>query len=729
MKKIIFVLFLFQMLIFTFYGLLYLRSSNYFELMYKNNTLIRLNFDNDLDDFRFFLALIEEKDLVASRAIFPSPETLMIYTTDTTLGGRVSLLEGEFPTRKTAEFISTLKTGEEMQVGLIADIIPGLEIIVTDIYNPRNFILDGLYDINTTDRYILQSLLDELSYRLAYVELFGVEQPTNEGFLDNFRTIFFSMTLQDGFETLQMQVIEFIIIFSILVFCIFISVIQYVLNHLKASAIYFTHGFSKIKVIQRSSWKLIKTFCLSSAIMYMLTVCYLFYMNRMVFLSRLTQLSFIVMSSLIFLYLSLAILISFLAMKNFKITTVLKGQKFDSKIQVVNHLTKGIFTVVFLILFSFTLTNFQVLNNRLDALSHWEKAQNVHRITVSSAAGISTMATLNSQKIAFFHDLVNYHQGFIMDSTDIYWGDFLREEGGNQGPPGWEPHLLNRGINISISPSFLEINPIYDLNGNSVLNQLIFDDYVLNILIPERFMEIEEEIQRIFNDVFRSWREMNDQRELPTEFVPRKINSIHVADQQYYFSFNHRLRIEDGNRVKDSLVMIYHGKLADAFIPSLLTNSVYFHATTTDPFNEIESLIYKHGLQTQIQQVESIYSLNAREVRVIQEHQVRLITLLGILLVANVAVAYNLVANYYERSKFQIFLKSTFGWGWFKQNRKFILTYLIYTVSIILILMFYMGEIAFLMGLIVLCLDLISMSLFQKKLLEKSFSEIMKGER
>jgi len=84
--------------------------------------------------------------------------------------------------------------------------------------------------------------------------------------------------------------------------------------------------------------------------------------------------------------------------------------------------------------------------------------------------------------------------------------------------------------------------------------------------------------------------------------LAERINIIHVHDEQYYFSFNHRLRTHDGNRILDPFAIIYDEQLiSESTLARLLTSSVYFIAETNNPFAEIEPLIHYHGIQSEIQ--------------------------------------------------------------------------------------------------------------------------------
>jgi len=208
------------------------------------------------------------------------------------------------------------------------------------------------------------------------------------------------------------------------------------------------------------------------------------------------------------------------------------------------------------------------------------------------------------------------------------------------------------------------------------------------------------------------------------------VNVIDVRDGQSYFTLNSRLRINDGNRALDPFATIYDEQLMSDFsIASLLTHSVYFIAETSNPFAEIEPLIHAHGLERQIQRVEALYDDNMREIRTLQDHQARLRGLLVLLVISNVSVLYNLIANYFERHKFEIFLRGTYGWNIFRQNKEFLMTYFAYSLPLVLLMAYLLGFHFLFIGMTILMLDILAILLFQRSLMKRSFSEIMKGER
>ena len=113
MKKMISVLFALQLFIFSFYGLFYLRSSNFYDLMLSDRWPILLNFNHEIEDYDYFLTVTEEQGLIVSRVVHPDEETAIIYTTDVTLEGTVTLISGTFPEAQALHSSSALSRQEK----------------------------------------------------------------------------------------------------------------------------------------------------------------------------------------------------------------------------------------------------------------------------------------------------------------------------------------------------------------------------------------------------------------------------------------------------------------------------------------------------------------------------------------------------------------------------------------------------------------------------------------
>ena len=712
MKKIVGFLFALQLVIVLLYGLLYLDNLEFYETFLEDRSMLLLNFDDNLENHDFFLEIIEEKGVAVTRFVKPNEETILIYTTDVTLEGRINLLEGTFPQGGTSEFISTLATHDTAQVGLMNPVTRDINLTIAHINQGESVALDGIYYIHTTDERLLGEIIEELNLRLPLVNLFDD--------IPDMRIIrvLGSVYIQEAASPQTMlQMREFLFIFPVITLCLLVSLIQYVSVRMKRSTILAIHGYNKKKILKEMSLELVKIFFYSMVFIFILTILYIISTNRAMIL--LNFIRFFVSLTLlgIFSYLLLANLVMTLMLHQSSVMNTLKGRKIKLGIQVVNHAIKSIFVVMCIFQFVDVIIGLREFIPRVMALQHWQQTENVHRI-ITNGHTLSDLQRFDEQIIAFYHDLVTYHNGFIIDSRQVAHGEVCDVN------PWWcgERHLLDGSNEITINPNFLKLNPIYDFEGNFVYDRLILNDYTLNVLLPERFLAYEDEIYRVFLEMIEEWQSGFD--------VEMILNTIHVPNDQYYFSFDPWLRVADGHHIHDPIAHIYYGRVTDTlFIPSLLTHSLYFIAETDQPLAEIEGLIYTHGLSSEIQRIESVYNEHLGRINAIQEHYLRLVGLIVLLLVSNTAVTYNLMTNYFERYKFDIFLKSTLGYHRIRRNKLFLTTYMGYSIPIIILMALRWGRYVLLVGLIFLIIDLIMMFSFEKSLVKKSISEIMKGER
>ena len=717
MKKIIGFLFALQLVIVALYGLYYLRNLEFYETFLEDRSMMLLNFDDNFENYEFFLELMEEKGLTVSQLMRPNAETIMVFTSDVTSDGRFSLLEGHFPHIGTAEFISTLETEDIEQVGLMENLIHDINIIVAPMDQAQNFGLDGIYYINTTDALVLETIIEVLnSRRLPLVHLFD-DIPANR----IIRVLGSVYILEAPSAATMLMIREFIFIFPVMILCLLVSIIQYALGKIKSATIFAIHGYDRKRILKEITFDLVPILFYSTSVVLTGAIFYIVLTDRTLLFLNFTIYYLMFSFFAILFYTLLANAIVLLLMLSSNTMGILKGRKIKLRIQGVNHVIKFVFVIVCIFQFTDMITELRAFLPRIEALQYWEQAEGVYRIT-ANLHSLSDFTRYDEQKIAFYHDLVTYHHGFIMDSGRISWGDSCDAE------PEWcdNRHLLDGSNEITINTNFLRLNPIYDFDGNPVYDQLIRHDNTLNVLLPERFFDNEIEIYDVFLEKVTHWNRVS-----PTSTSEEmSVNIIHVPDGQYYFSFDPLLRIEEGHRIRDPIANVYDGVVTDAlFIPSILTHSLYFISESNQPFSDIESLVYEHGLTSEIQRVEAVYEQHLDRIYSIRAHYIRSIGLIALLIVANIAVTYSLVANYFERYKFDIFLKSTLGYHMLKRNQSFLTIYLGYSVFVIFLMRLFFGWYAFVVGIAILLVDTLTMTLFEKRLLKKSFSEIMKGER
>jgi|GEM_PF-3036721 len=701
------------------FGFLYFRNIDFYEIFLENRTLLLLNFDN-FENFEFFLEFMEEKELVVSKHTRTNSEILTIYTTEVILESRISLLEGTWPAEGSTEIISTYETMEAEQVGLFTNVVHGTNIILSHLNHHQDFGLDGFYFISTTDPELLETIVNTLVSRIPLVYVFD---DTPEWRVSR---VIQSIHVQDeviDFASSTLQIRELIFILPVLTLCLLASLIQYAVVRVKRMMILSIHGYDKKKVLRETTLDMGKSLLGSAIIIFVFAIISTLIINRMI-LTHLIRYFLMMSAILIVNYLVLVNVTMLILWRYSSISETLKGKKLKMGIQTLNHTIKFIFVGFCLFQFVDIIHGLKDYLPRVEAMPYWEQVKNVHRVVVGNHT-LSDFGHMDDEKLAFYYDMILHHRAFIMDASIISAAEMSTEDTWRE-----EVRFDYQNNEIIINPNFLVFNPIYDLNDNPVYDKLIFDDFVLNIILPERFWYMSEEIEADILNSFRGWiasYAINNEQTICNDDA--SINVIRVPDGQYYLLFDPFLRVESGHRTRDPIAIIYYGRFSDLFLPSALTHSFYFYSGSDDPFLEIEELVYYHGLEAQIQRVESVYHRHVNWMQAIEEHYWRLIGSVLLLVISNVVVTFNLVVNYFERYKFDIFLKSTFGWHPFKQNKVFLITYLSYSMLLAILMSLRLGWYALIVGVTVLIFDVTTMLLFQRRLLKKSFSEIMKGER
>ena len=728
MKAMLSILFIVQLFTTLLYGLLFIQREAFHSFVEDDVTIIEVNFGDYQDGLDRFLGIAADHKLDVSRIVFLDEETLIVYTTDLTLGGRVRLSAGRFPEEGTTEFVSNQDTDEDSQVGTMVSIIPEFKMAVSSIHSPYNFARDGWYYLHTSNSLIIEQLSEEV---MEFASYFSVVQR-----FEGEPSIFvFTYRYFGGF----FRAVEFVMISVVIFLCMLFSSIHYGIKKLKSSSILKIHGFSNAKILIKVISDLTKLLLASVAIAFTLSITYSIYMGYQLFLQEISLFFGMLSLFLITIYVIVVFLVVFLSLAIGHSVDTIKGKKGHLPIQVSNHILKIAFGVIFLVVAHFSFMTISYLSQRLNVSTYWDKTQDVYQIQVFSVGlgdwqGVGL--SIAYKKEALFWDLSESHNAFIMHANHFHFLDFW-------GSPYMDPvnapplELSPNGYRVDISPNFLKINPIQAVNNIDVNEQIVWNEYTLNLLVPEHLKRYEEEIIRLYLDefYFRSLMAVARLYTADTEVLEGlpnredlRINIIFVESNQYYFSFDPWLRPETGGRILDPIAVIYTGSLYPDFLGALFTSSLFFHSSAIDAYSDIFPLLDEHSLASAIQSVASVFDRNMRIILDLREQLFRSIIFIVILLFAGIAITYSTTVNYFEQKKYMLFVKRIFGYNIVKRNKTFILTLLGYMIPLLLIMSFLLGINVFLIGIVFFGLDILVALVFEHRLQIKSFSEIVKGE-
>jgi len=734
MKKLIGILFCFQLCVIVFYGVFFLRFEAHQRILPWDGIAVEVNFNGNVDHFHRFIEAIYNTELFVTH-VRPQSEFTYIYTTDITLNSEVVLSEGRFPARGTSEFIHTTQTEAENQVGLIDDILPSYELKITHFSNPLNFHMDGTYWFHTTDVSTVQAFVDEVTPYAFDIHMFSFER---EGHL--LFDLLLSMSLP--FQAVQGGW-EFIGLFTFFLFSLLFLMLQYGALMVRKQIIFKFHGISNFKILWNITRSTIFPLLIASAVAYIISVIYVYLMRFHLFLPEITFYFVVIASVLILFYLISINIFVYIQLHTSNKVSVVKGQRFNEGLQALNHLLKAAFSIMLMLTIFILRENIIALNERLAARPVWEETSNVYRIVSGwNTSGLLPELELEAaQRLASMHDyLMAEHGGFIVQgsrmSAILDWG-FQSYANPETAPP---LELSPNGHRIDISPSFLEVNPIQAVNGMDIEEQLVWDTTIKNILVPQSLEPYEKEFYELYLEHFywvkvvtyNTYALLLDEPLLETTIDELSLNIIYVNDDQCYFAFNAHLMQSTGGIVcNPSAVILHPDSVYNSYIFAVLQQSFYFRSDedTQGAFESILPAIQRYNLEDNIRFITPVYNEFAWAEQAITEQMMRLTVLAVLILSSSLATTYYLMATYFETNKFELVVKRNFGYHALKRNQTFTITLLSYSIPIVILGGLFLGWPVFLIGIVVIAVDILVAFAFERRLMNKSFAEIMKGER
>ncbi len=221
-----------------------------------------------------------------------------------------------------------------------------------------------------------------------------------------------------------------------------------------------------------------------------------------------------------------------------------------------------------------------------------------------AARSAHLLAELEDKAGAFVADFYNYQ---AMDDA----GTPLYTMNGMQFAEEIDP---NRHC-IRVSRNYFAHNPIETADGSNLMEQFVYDDLTLNLLVPEKYQDMEEDIVAAHRERFyfekveaeNSYNQeagISDRMNIAKEDL--KINIIYVKDGQDYFSFRSDCAPQTGCHVEDPVVQIYTGNIHCNYAHSFMSQWVYIPSeaeSAEEAYQEISDMIRSCGAEESVQKL------------------------------------------------------------------------------------------------------------------------------
>lgn len=219
------------------------------------------------------------------------------------------------------------------------------------------------------------------------------------------------------------------------------------------------------------------------------------------------------------------------------------------------------------------------------------------------------VSLLEEKAGAFVMDAYNY-QSMDDDGTPLY----------TMNSHSYPEEIAPTGWTVRVSRNYFLHNPIETADGADLAESLVYDDLTLNLLVPEKYRDREEEIMAVYRERFyfekvtaeNDYNEMAgipDRMELTEEEL--KVHIIYVKDGQRYFTYRSDCAPNTDHYITDPVVQIYTGNIHCNYAHSILTQWLYipFEGTGEEAYQSILPYIEECGAGESVKQVKPVKCL------------------------------------------------------------------------------------------------------------------------
>lgn len=293
----------------------------------------------------------------------------------------------------------------------------------------------------------------------------------------------------------------------------------------------------------------------------------------------------------------------------------------------------------------------------------------------------------------------------------------------------WSPNCRQ----ITINENYLKNNPIVNSKNENVLNQINHSPYVLNILVPEKYMSEEEKIIAQYQEYY--YFNMVTVHQIYDEsysFDESKleINPIYYANDATFFTYNPDIGKLENNQLSNVVAVIDNGTFDSSFYYAYITSSLIIKKNDSNFYNELLSYFQNAGVGNQFNGVENInysiqYTITYLQTMIKYNFIVLILSIFTLLYIVYIISIYKLQNNKMEYAIYYIETKNI---------SKLIRKYLYIEVGIYLstgafISLYSRSIIPILLVFLIIIIKYLIETVIGSKYIKNKFLNIAKGER
>lgn len=536
-------------------------------------------------------------------------------------------------------------------------------------------------------------------------------------------------------------------IFSLFTFAFILSIFFYYIFSRKKFFIYKIWGYTNIRIYFILNKYLYLSLLLSTILSYLVinVVVYRNIFSHLAIKISLNVLKINIFSALLIFISSLLLFLLFLP------ATGSPQKKELKKIMIMTYSFRVL--LFLLIIFSFE----QIFNKNLelktkaDSLKLWKNTQNLYNLYESYSPyydnDLAAEDILNNKILKVYNELSYLRKVFIIETSNFERSriensatknskdfDYSYKVNVKKEEDIYSPY----GRNIVVDKNYLERHIIKSLDDKNVIDMIDNSDNTLNILVPQKFKNYENNIKTSFTkwfyfqkiEVANYYNEAKSEKKVEKNIKDLKINIIYVKDGLNIFTYNQHSG-DEYNTIKDTIITIYTQNIDNSFLASCL--GYYTFIESGDEYSalrEISDITWKYNVN-ELNTVLSVYEQKGEEISLIELDIKNLILNTIILLYFFIIFMVIIMYTYYKSSLQMIIIKSLYGYNYWQIYKNLILVNFAISVFMIpFVAIIYTNLLLYMILIIVIitAADYIIAQIISAYLVTKGKAQFIKGE-
>ena len=544
-------------------------------------------------------------------------------------------------------FLSTDNTGDKNQIGRIAS-FSGIHMEIHTVQGmlDSGLFLDGPCTVTLPDKDNIKSLSSQF---LNWLDIKQID-------------------VTPSYDIGEVKPNSYIQI-SVLFFVIMLLVLYDILKSYKNIAVEKLLGFSTFQIWKKRIFNI--------TLMQIITMIISMIIMSLVLFKEFNLIYFYFLKDLVILYGVLIIILFFIAslpffyVDNIEISAAIKNKQPIKEIILFNTIIKILLCLGLIFLINGQITNYNSTKKVYDrSYKTWENTSNYRVMNLTK----DSSQDFYSDKKSLIYEYFNERGG-------IFAGFQNYEKSSLDG----NKHLPITSFNALINPNYLKVNPMYDLDGKSILISERNKNWVL--LVPAKYKKNESEIRSFYQkwiDSYRLFRSSKIKGEIKS-----KIEIIWTKDNQKAFSYDTGVYPENGYYVIDPILFV---GTEDGAYPGW--NTQIFNVTGNPfkvkiPANENDKEFIEAGLNKSgyLSYGLQINHANEEVTSKISEYKTMFIWLITsiflVIFIISVVLIQN-VYNFFEQFKIRIAIRKLHGYTKVSKYKEYVILLAISWIIIII---------------------------------------------